>query len=115
MMSRFMPELLTMLIGLFCRRLLTLFVAGPKTGNYLFLLKSVVYLALVNVSQMFLFLLTVYLCLLSTLAVTWALLSHRICHRLHMLIVLLQRLMRVLMQYIDALSLGTPVFWCGRI
>jgi len=32
-----------------------------------------------------------------------------------MLAVLLQRLMHVLMQYIDALSLGTPVFWCVRI
>ena len=111
MMSRFMPELLTMSIGLFCRRLLMPFIAGPKTDNYLFLLKSVVYLKLVNASQMFLFLLTVQFCLLSTLAVTWALLSHRICHRHLMLTVLLQTLMRVLMQYID----GTPIFWCGRI
>jgi len=37
------------------------------------------------------------------------------CHRRRMLTVLLQRLMRVLMQYIDALSLGTLVFWCVRI
>ena len=86
-----------------------------KNDRYLFLLKSAVYLALVNTSQMFLLLLTVYFYLLSTLAVTWALLLHRICRRRHMLTVLLQRLMHVLMRYIDALSLGTPVFWCGRI